>query len=299
MSVFSPQYPDKFDAFWQETVDLAEHYALDFSVGNFVSDRSETHAVAEYEFKSISGQKLFGWVAKPKAAEGESPGFLWLPPYSRWSMLPNEYGTRIGYSSISLNYFGESAFHQEVYKPERGYFADGAESPETWIFRRMIQDAILVSRIFAEQDFVDRNRIGAMGMSQGGGMSIWLGAVCPRIKAVVADMPFLGAMPWVLDLSKAFRYPLKELTDAMLVSEEHRQAIFDTLSYFDTVNLAGQCLKPTRVTLGLKDPAVKPDQARAVYAALPGQKEIQEIDWGHDWHPEMISGGLNWFNQYI
>ncbi len=298
MSVYKPTFPIGFDSFWSDLVGEAESHSLEYSVSEFKPSTRSDHWVAEYEFRSIIGEQLHGWIARPKA-EGHFPGFLWLPPYSRWSMLPNEYGTRPGFASISLNYFGESAFHQEIYKPERGYFSEGCENPRTWIFRRMIQDAILVSRIFETQSFVDSERIASMGMSQGGGMSIWLGAMCPRIKAVVADMPFLGAMPWALDLTKGFRFPLKELTDVMSTSELNAELILETISFFDTVNLAAKCEIPVRVTLGLKDPAVRPEQARAVFDALAGQKEIQELNWGHDWHPEMISGSLNWLNQWL
>ena len=213
-------------------------------------------------------------------------------------MLPNEYGTRIGYASLSFNFFGESAFHQEEYTPERGYFAEGVDSRENWIFREMFMNAVLATRMLSELDGVDGNRVGAAGMSQGGGIAIWLGAWCGLVKAVVADEPFLGGMPFVLSAT-SFRYPLKELTDFAFESPEAEMRVRKTLSYYDTMNQATQCRVPTRVTLGLKDPAVKPAQARAVYKALPGVKELEELDWGHDWHPRMADGGKQWFDRYL
>ncbi|MFX8680898.1 acetylxylan esterase, partial [Acinetobacter baumannii] len=90
----------------------------------------------------------------------------------------------------SLNFFGESSFHQETYTPARGYFAEGIENPETWVFRRLYQDS---SRAFkALSSLPEVTSVSAMGMSQGGGISVWLGAFCPGVRSVVADMPFLG-----------------------------------------------------------------------------------------------------------
>ena len=182
---------------------------------------------------------------------------------------------------------------------DRNISGSGIEQPETWIFGEMLQNAILAGRILATNPDVDRDRIGASGMSQGGGMAIWLGAMWSPIKAVVADMPFLGGMRKILNEDRPFRYPLKELTDVMQSSDEMREHVQRTVSFFDTVNLAAMCDVPTRVTLGLKDPAVRPEQARAVEEAIAGPSELEELDWGHDWHPRMIEGGQAWFNKYL
>lgn len=293
-----PNPPEGFESFWHDLATRAEAFPLSYELRSQTRFHTDGHEVKLVDFQGQEGV-LHGWVAIPRVAEGVSPGMLWLAPYSRWSMLPNAYGTRPGIASLSFNFFGEEAFHEEVYSPARGYFAEGVESPETWIFGRMAFDAIVAGRVLAAMDLVDGGRIGVSGMSQGGGMSIWLGAVWPVVKAVVAEMPFLGGMDWVLGQNRPFRYPLKELTDVMQSSAEMGDKVRRTVSYFDTVNLAAHCQVPTRVTLGLKDPAVRPEQARAVFAALRGEKELEELDWGHDWHPRMIAGGSDWFGRYL
>ena len=216
-----------------------------------------------------------------------------MPPYGQESLLPNQYGTREGFATISFNFHGHEAFHQEKYITSRGYFSEGAGSPETWIFRRMLQDAMIAAKVFQAQLEVDEDRIGAMGMSQGGGISIWLGAWCPIIKAVCADMPFLGAISESLTGS-VYRYPLKELTDFMETVPLGTERVLNTLSYFDTMNQATQCKKPTHVSLGLKDPACRPDTVRAIFDALPGPKMLRTYDWGHDWHPDMVENNRQW-----
>lgn len=299
MNLLAPSPPVDLESFWNRVVFEADSHPLEFEVKAQSEQYAPDHIVNTIEFTGISGQVRHGWVALPKRFVQPVPGFLWVPPYSRWSMLPNQYGTRPGFASLSFNFFGESAFHQEVYKPERGYFAEGIESPETWIFREMAQNAIVASRILESLPEVDSNRLASMGMSQGGGISIWLGAFLPRIRAVVADMPFLGGMRWALDPKNVYRYPLKEVTDVMALSPQNEAMVRKTISYFDTVNVGSFCQKPTRVTLGLRDPAVKPEQARAVFEALAGEKELEEIDFGHDWHPQMVSGGTEWLKRHL
>jgi cephalosporin-C deacetylase len=230
---------------------------------------------------------------------GKLPAFLWIPPYGRESLLPNEYGTREGFVSLSFNFFGEPAFHEEKYRMDRGYFSEGAEDPRTWVFRRMFQDAYMAFRVLQEQFEVDENRCASMGMSQGAGLSIWLGAWCEGVKAVCADMPFLCAIKHTL-LQTVHRYPLKELTDFMHRIPLGEERVLNTVAYFDTMNQATRCKVPTHVTLGLKDPAARPDNVRAMYRALAAdRKELLELDCGHDWHPEMIETNRDWLLKHL
>jgi cephalosporin-C deacetylase len=294
----TPYVPEDFDAFWAEALAEALAAPLDFRrkpQGDKQRDGMEIEVIS---FRSISGSTLHGWIAYPEGAR-RCPSFLWIPPYSRWSMMPNEYGTREGFCSLSFNFFGEAPFHEEVYTPERGYMADGAFEPSEFVFRRMAQDAVIAFRVLEAQLEVDEDRIGSMGMSQGGGMSIWLAAMLPkRVKAVVADMPFFGGLPWVFS-KPVMRYPLRELADVMNSVSLGKERVLYTLSYFDTMNWATRCTVPTLVTAGLKDPAVRTQQVEAIFEALAGEKEMVSIDWGHDLHPSMVERNRDWLLKHL
>ncbi|HVL39426.1 MAG TPA: acetylxylan esterase [Fimbriimonadaceae bacterium] len=292
MSAFEPYPPDDLDEFWGEATEEAMRAPLDahrslrneFDLAGFT--------VETLWFRGVHGEKLHGWLAYEPGAR-RLPGFLWIPPYGRESLLPNQYGTRRGFISISLNFFGHEPFHQEKYVTSRGYFAEGVEDPGTWIFRRMLQNAMIAARLLQAQVEADEDRIGVMGMSQGGGMAIWMGAYCPVVRAVCADMPFLAAMPTTI-VRNAHRYPMKELIDFAESVPLGRERLMNTLAYFDTLNLATRCGVPTHVSSGLKDPSCRPDTVEAVFEALPGRKMLRTYDWGHDWHPDMIENNRTW-----
>ena len=295
--LFKPYVPEDMAEFWAEAVEQAENSPLDFKRSGTNDYLRSGFRVETLTFRGVKGEILKGWIAFPEGAHRE-PGFLWVAPYGRWSMMPNDYGTREGFVSMFFNFFGESAFHEEEYVPRRGYFAEGVANPKDWIFRTMAQNAMIAMRVLQAQSEADEDRLAAMGLSQGAGMAIWLGAWCKRVKCVVADFPFLGAMRWVL-AQRVHRYPLKELTEFMDSIPLGREVVSHTLSYFDTVNQATFCDVPTLVTLGLKDPAVKPEQVRAVFDALPGEKKLEELDWGHDWHPGMVQRNQEWLSQWL
>jgi cephalosporin-C deacetylase len=289
--------PDDLAQFWAETSSEATKVPLQFrrKAQNLVT--ATDHVVEHIEFLGMDNQTVQGWIAYPAGAHRLS-SFLWIPPYGRESLLPNEYGTRLGMVSMSLNLHGEGAFHQEKYHPGRGYFADGVTSPETWIFRTMFQNAMIAARVLQAQGEVDENKVAAMGMSQGGGFSIWLGAWSPIIKAVAADMPFLGNMRDQLSRN-AYRYPLKELVDFMDSHPLGRETVLHTMSYFDTVFQAASCKVPALVSMGLKDPAVRPETAEAIFGNLAGDKRLITYDWGHDWHPDMIQNNRDWLQKEL
>jgi cephalosporin-C deacetylase len=289
--------PEDFDAFWTDAVQEANAVPLDYRRSLTNDYELPGFVVETFRFTGMEGRRLNGWIAYPEGAR-RLPGFVWLPPYGRESKLPDEYGTREGFVTLSFNFHGEPAFHQERYDTSRGYFAQGAEDPESWIFRRMLQDAVIATRVLQAQVEADEDRIGAMGMSQGGGIAIWLGAWCPIVKAVCADMPFLADIAKTLS-GTVYRYPLKEVVDYMESIPVGRERVLNTVQYFDTAYQATCCRVPTQVSLGLKDPACRPDTVRQVFEALPGAKRMISYDWGHDWHPDMVENNRQWLSENL
>lgn len=290
--LLQPYPPEDLAEFWGAATQQALSAPLDFR-RSLAPERNELgHLVELFAFRGTSGEVLNGWIAYPEGSK-RLPSFLWIPPYGRESVLPNAYGTRPGMTSLSFNFFGHEAMHQEKYFPDRGYFSEGAGDPETWIFRQMFQNAVLAARVLQSLPETDEEKIAACGMSQGGGISIWLGAWLPMVKAVCADMPFLGGLKYLLN-NQVYRYPLKELVDFMQNEPLGEPRLMHTLTYFDTLNQATQCAKPTLVSMGHKDPAVKPIQARSIFEALPGPKKLVEYDWGHDWHEQMVENNQAW-----
>jgi cephalosporin-C deacetylase len=290
--------PENLVEFWEETVREAEQAKLEISRSAFPSHEEADHVIHTYSFVGIDGKTLNGWIAVPKEREGRMPSFLWVPPYGRESLLPNQYGTRKGYVSVSLNFHGHEAFHQEKYIPARGYFAEGAEEPETWIFRRMFQNALICMRVMQTFLEVDEQRLAVMGMSQGGGISIWLGAWYKAVKCVVADMPFLGLCEQILG-RQAYRYPTKELMDFVDNTPMGEERLLYTLSYFDTKHQAAHLKVPCQISLGEKDPSVPPPTAEAIFEAIPTEKRLIRYPGGHDWTPEMVENNLEWLGKWV
>lgn len=288
--------PIDFKLFWEDTTQEALDYPLEFSLDKDLKEQ-KNHIVQTYSFKGMHGETLYGWIASPHQKK-QAPGFLWVAPYGRWSVPPDEHGTQEGYTSISFNFHGESAFYHEDYRVERGYFKEGIDHKETWIYRRFYQNSVLAFRILGQHSSVDPDHLGVMGMSQGGGMSIWMGSWVPNIKAVCSWMPFLGDMNEVI-AHKVCRYPNKEILDYIHNDPLKKEYVFHTMSYYDTAYQARYCKVPTLVALGNQDPACTPPTVEKIYDSLPQEKKLVRYDCGHVWHPQAITDSREWLEKYL
>ncbi|MEJ5171313.1 MAG: acetylxylan esterase [Fimbriimonadales bacterium] len=289
--------PEDLELFWSRVATEASAARLWYKRDLRPRPLATGHLCEEIRFEGVAGEELFGWFAYPVGAR-RVPAFLWLPPYGRSSVPPNEYGVREGFASLSFNHCGLPALHEERYRPSQGYFADGIDSPETWIFRRMIQNAFIAARVLQALVEVDEGRIAAAGMSQGGGMAVWLGAICPIVKAVCADMPFL-CRTRDIEARDLLRYPLKELQDYADSVPLGYERVSHTLSYFDTTHLAPLCKVPTQVSLGERDPASRPERVEALFEALPGPKRLVRYPVGHEWTPDMVPNNRQWMLEHL
>jgi cephalosporin-C deacetylase len=59
----------------------------------------------------------------------------------------------------------------------------------SWLFRQIFLDTAQLARIVMDMPEVDENRVGAMGGSQGGGLTLACAALEPRIKKAAPVYP--------------------------------------------------------------------------------------------------------------
>jgi cephalosporin-C deacetylase len=115
---------------------------------------------------------------------------------------------------------------------------------------------------------IDASRIGLAGTSQGGGIALAVAAIDPRVKVVVAHVPFL------CDMRTAARTPnalVKNLLDRAGVNNE---ATLRTLDYFDPLQLVPDLRVPALISAGGRDEICPEATIRAVFDRIPGTKSL-------------------------
>jgi cephalosporin-C deacetylase len=120
---------------------------------------------------------------------------------------------------------------------------------------------------------VDVKRIGAAGSSQGGGLSLAVAALDPRVAAVSADFPFLCDFRTSLPIALS---PFRDIHDLMQREPGRRAAVGRTVPYFDLYYLAPRIKAPVKVQVGLRDRTCPAEGVRNVFERISGPKSLEE-----------------------
>lgn len=301
--------PADFDGFWQSVRAALAAVPLEWERLPGAGGATPTHTVDWVRFSSLEEFLMYGWLAVPKNAPNNRSlrGYLWLPGYSVGNPPPGPEALYPDTVTLGLNLHGHTPdtpyTHPSLANAD--YITQGIESPQTYIYRRIVAHCLRALDVLAAQPEVSADRLIVGGMSQGGGLALVTAALAPQVKLCLADMPWLGALDLALSLLDrdkykrmgAARYPdgrglIADYAEARPAATEQ---IYETYRYFDPLTHAPDIQCPTQVSAGGRDPSCKPPTIYAVYNALTCEKEMLYLpDTGHEIVPAMHTAHQSW-----
>jgi len=265
-----------FDAFWAGS--LAELGAVDPQYEVVPSPDMWTNGkidVFEVTMRSHGDVRVRGWLEVP-GAPGPHPAVIRVPGYDS-SMEPE--GSWQDMVVFSFNPRGHGNSQDDVPGEPADYWVRGLDDKATYFYRGAYLDCIRAVDFLASREDVDQERIAIWGGSQGGGLAFATAALDPRIDFCAADIPFL--CDWV-NYFKLTHWP--EM-DEWIAEDGRRswESTLRTMSYFDTMNLAGRIQCPTVMGIGLQDEVCPPSTSFASFNRIPARKSYRIYeDRGHD-----------------
>ena len=157
--------------------------------------------------------------------------------------------------------------------------------PEKMYQTNLFLDTAILAKIIMSLDFVDENRVGCFGGSQGGGLSIACAALVPQISKCFAVYPYLSDYKrvWDMDLDKGayegIRYYLRKFDPL----HEREDEIFTKLGYVDIQHMAKRIKADVIMATGLMDVTCPPSTQFAMYNKLTCNKKVLIYpDYGHE-----------------
>ncbi len=301
--------PADFAAFWAGVKAELADVPADWERLPGAGGETATHTVDWLRFSSLSDTLIYGWLAVPKrlTEPGGSRGSLWLPGYSLGNPPLGPESLYPDTVTLGLNLHGNLPDMPYKHPSVSGadYITSGIESPQTYIYRRIVGHCLRGLDVLAAQPEVSPERLIAGGMSQGGGLALVTAALAPNVKLCLADMPWLCALELALSLldrdkykaAKAARYPDARglVADYADAHPEIADEIYRTYAYFDPLSHAPGIRCPTQMSAGGRDPSCKPLTIYAVYNELTCEKEMLFLPAvGHDIVPAMHDAHANW-----
>jgi cephalosporin-C deacetylase len=161
-------------------------------------------------------------------------------------------------------------------------------------FRNIFLDTAILTRIVMSMDEVDETRVGAVGGSQGGGLTIACAALVPEIKAAAPNFPFLSDYKrvWEMDLAKGAYEELTYYFKHFDPRHEREDEIFNKLGYVDIQHLAPRIKAKIMMGTGLMDTVCPPSTQFAAYNKITSEKEVVFYhEFGHEGladHEDMV-----------
>ena len=285
--------PADFDARWRGTLDEARSRPIDVTLRP-VDTGLATVEHADLAFTGFGGDRIRGWYVRPRGVPGPLPTVVQFIGYGggRGAALENLLWASAGFAHVVMDNRGQGSGHRQGATPDpagtsgpsfNGFMTRGVESFEDHFYRRLMTDAVRAVEAAAAIDGVDADRIGVVGGSQGGALSLAATAFAPEVKAMACFVPFL------CDIRRASLItddmPYKEIGRYLETQRDQEETVFRTLSYIDGVHLAKRGRVPALFTTSLMDPICPPSTVYGAVREYAGPKSL------HLWRYNGHAGG--------
>lgn len=271
--------PDDFQDFWTSTLSEARGYDLD---PTFVKIETATPVFDTYDltFSGFGGTRVKGWFITPAGASGPLPAVVEFLGYSGGRGLPfvRQTFAAAGWAYVIMDTRGQgwaSGGYESTpdSSPDSGlhhvpgFMTAGLTDPKAYYYRRAYTDTVRCLEAVRSNSLVDASKIVVTGGSQGGGLSIAAAGLAPyagiELAGCAPNVPFLCHFARALQITD--RHPYREITEYLSGWRDLVPIAYQTLSYFDGVNLAKRASAPALFSVGLMDQTCPPSTVYAAY----------------------------------
>jgi len=287
--------PDDFDSFWDQS--LAEMRSLDPVVEVIAAEFQAPNVECFHlYFTGVGEARVHVKLLRPKISSSPHPAVLMFHGYTGDS---GDWYDKLGYVAAgftvaALDCRGQAGLSEDASQVSgntlHGHIIRGLNDalkgePEKLFFRQVFLDTAQLAKIVMEMPDVDADRVGVLGGSQGGALTVACAALEPRIKRATPLYPFLSdySRVWEMDQAKDAYKELQEYfrhTDPM---HQKEISIFEKLGYIDIQFLAPRVQAEVLWGIGLMDTICPPSTQFAVYNKLTSSKKMAIYpDFGHE-----------------
>jgi cephalosporin-C deacetylase len=287
--------PADFDAYWDEA--LREMRAVDPQVELRPSRELDARQAECFDlfFTGVGGARVHAKYVRPATA-GKRPAVLQFHGYSVNSgdWLDKAAYAAEGFCVAALDCRGQGGLSEDVGGVKgttlRGQIIRGLDDPDPrkLLFRQIFLDTAQLARIVLSLPEVDPARVGAMGASQGGGLTLACAALEPRVRLAAPVYPFLCDYQrvWEMDQAKDAYDELRAYFRLFDPRHERERDVFTKLGYIDVQHLAPRIKAEVLMFTGLMDTVCPPSTQFAAYNKITAPRHVVLYpDYGHEYLP--------------
>jgi len=288
--------PADFDAYWDAA--LRELDATDPQPELIPNATITPKGVECFDlwFTGVGGARVYAKYLRPAGAQ-KAPAILQFHGYSSnggdWSHKLGYVGQGFCYAVMDCRGQGGRSQDAGALRGNtlQGHIIRGLDDPDPHrlLFRNIFLDTAQLARVIMDLPEVDADRVGALGGSQGGGLTLACAALEPRIKRASSIFPFLCDYQrvWEMDQAKDAYDELRRYFRLFDPRHEREAEVFTKLGYIDVQHLAPRIKAEVLMFTGLSDSICPPSTQFAAYNKITAKKDVVIYpDYGHEQLPD-------------
>ena len=247
-------------------------------------------------FTGVGGARVYAKYVRPKKSSGKNPAVLQFHGYTGSS---GDFAGRLAWSGegfcvAAMDCRGQGGRSEDAGGVKgttyRGQIIRGLDDPDPakLLFRQIFLDTAQLARVVMSFPEVEASRVGAMGGSPGGALTLACAALEPRVKRAAPIFPFLCDYQrvWEMDQAKDAYDELRTWFRQFDPLHTREEEIFTKLGYIDCQFLAPRIKAEVLMYVGLMDTICPPSSQFAAFNKITSKKDLVIYpDYGHEGLP--------------
>ena len=263
---------DDFDAFWDQNLQYSKGIPLNAEFQT-LTDNMPGANVYDVAFDGADGVRVRGWFITPLHIDQPLPTVVQFIGYTGGRDYPHALAAHVlnGFCAFimdSRGMGGNTGLRLDTsHGAQSGFISHGILDKDEYFYRHFYLDTVRAVEAVAARAEVDETKICAIGGSQGGALSIACASLSDQVVALAPDVPWLSHFERSVEIAVG---PYEEITNFMKRFPQHIEQAFDTLTYFDNMNLVTRTqAKDAYYSVGLWDSVCPPSTVYASYNHMP------------------------------
>ena len=261
-----------FGQYWERTLEELAGYPAAPEVELLPMRCAEFATMYTVRLTGIGSYRLFGYLSIP-SGDGPHPAIYYAPKYmSVLEPIPqgSANGLRSRFVVFSLGSRGQRLSDKPYSAGFPGMLTDNIDDAQGYIFRGVAADSVRGLEYLLTRPEVDAERVVAIGNDIAlATAALHNGAT----HAICQPGLFVNTLAMA---AQTGAYPLEEINDYLNLHPQRRDAVSETLSYFDLSGFAPDVSARTLLLAGASGSALDADGLSGISGSIQGEVSVYE-----------------------